>query len=60
MRILYVVQRYGPQVLGGSETAARLFAERLVARGHSVEVLTSCARDYVDWAPRGAGTPCRR
>jgi len=29
---------------------AVIFAERLVARGHEVDVLTSCAHDYVDWA----------
>jgi glycosyltransferase involved in cell wall biosynthesis len=50
MRILYVVQRYGEQIVGGSEAACRHFAEHLVERGHEVHVLTSCAHDYVDWA----------
>lgn len=50
MRILYVVQRYGERIVGGSEAACRLFAEHLVERGHEVHVLTSCAHDYVDWA----------
>lgn len=50
MRILYVVQRYGEQIVGGSEAACRHFAEQLVERGHEVHVLTSCAHDYVDWA----------
>ena len=50
MRILYVVQRYGEKIVGGSETACRLFAEHLVDRGHQVDVLTSCAHNYVDWA----------
>ena len=50
MRILYVVQRYGEQIVGGSEAAARSFAEHLAGRGHEVEVLTSCAQSYVDWA----------
>jgi glycosyltransferase involved in cell wall biosynthesis len=50
MRILYAVQRYGEEVVGGSEAAARAFAEHLAARGHEVEVVTSCARSYVDWA----------
>jgi glycosyltransferase involved in cell wall biosynthesis len=27
-----------------------MFAERLVARGHDVHVLTSCARRFTDWA----------
>ena len=50
MKLLYVIQRYGDQIVGGSESACRHFAERLVARGHEVHVLTSCAHDYVDWA----------
>lgn len=50
MRILYVVQRYGDQIVGGSEAACRMYAENLVRRGHSVDVLTSCAHSYVDWA----------
>lgn len=50
MRILYVVQRYGADIVGGSEAAARDFAEHLAAIGHTVEVVTSCARSYVDWA----------
>ena len=50
MKILYSVQRYGEQIVGGSETACRLFAEKLVQRGHEVDVLTSCARSYEDWA----------
>ena len=50
MRILYVVQRYGEGIVGGSEAAARAYAEHLVLRGHHVEVLTSCAQSYVDWA----------
>ena len=50
MRLLYTVQRYGEDIVGGSEAACRLFAERLADRGHHVEVATSCARNYVDWA----------
>jgi len=50
VRILYVVQRYGESIVGGSEAAARAFAEQLVKRGHEVEVLTSCAQSYTDWA----------
>lgn len=49
MKLLYSVQRYGDDIVGGSESACRNFAERLVERGHEVEVLTSCARSYVDW-----------
>ena len=50
MRVLYVVQRYGESIVGGSEAAARAFAEGLAQRGHHVEVLTSCAQSYSDWA----------
>lgn len=50
MRLLYTVQRYGADIVGGSEAACRMFAERLVERGHHVEVVTSCARRYTDWA----------
>lgn len=50
MKVLYSVHRYGEEVVGGAETACRLFAERLVQMGHTVEVLTSCALSYVDWA----------
>jgi glycosyltransferase involved in cell wall biosynthesis len=50
VRILFVVQRYGAQVPGGAELAAREFATRLALRGHATEVLTSCAVSYVDWA----------
>lgn len=50
MRLLYVVQRYGADIVGGSEAACRTFAEELAGRGHHVEVVTSCARSYVQWA----------
>ena len=50
MRLLFVVQRYGPEVYGGAEVFSREFATRLAARGHQVDVLTSCAVSYVDWA----------
>ena len=49
MKLLYVVQRYGEDIVGGSEAACRQFAEALTRAGNSVEVLTSCARSYVTW-----------
>ena len=50
MRVLYVVPRYGPLAAGGAEGACRSFATRMAGRGHSVEVVTSCATSYLDWA----------
>jgi glycosyltransferase involved in cell wall biosynthesis len=48
MKLAFVIQRYGSEVLGGSEHLCRLLAERLAVQ-HEVEVITSCARDYVTW-----------
>ena len=48
MKVAFIVQRYGSDILGGAEYMCRLVAERLAER-HHVEVLTTCARDYVSW-----------
>jgi glycosyltransferase involved in cell wall biosynthesis len=58
VKLAVVVQRYGADINGGAELHARYIAERL-ARRHTVEVLTTCARDYVTWRnelPPGADT----
>ena len=48
MRLAVVVQRYGLEINGGAELHARYIAERL-ARHAEIEVLTTCAQDYVTW-----------
>jgi glycosyltransferase involved in cell wall biosynthesis len=48
VRIAFIVQRYGTEILGGPEYACRLTAERLAER-HAVDVLTTCARENVSW-----------
>jgi len=66
LRLAFVVQRYGLEIAGGAEYHCRLVAERL-ARHASVEVITTCARDYITWADHYAegvetlnGIPVRR
>jgi glycosyltransferase involved in cell wall biosynthesis len=66
VKLAVVVQRYGADINGGAELHARYVAERL-SRHADVEVVTSCARDYVTWRnewPAGVepinGVPVRR
>ena len=66
MKLAVVVQRYGADINGGAEQHARYIAERL-AKYSQVEVVTTCARDYVTWKnelPAGVepvnGIPVRR
>jgi glycosyltransferase involved in cell wall biosynthesis len=49
LRLAIVVQRYGVEVNGGSETLARRIA-RLLADEVDLTVLTTCALDYRTWA----------
>ena len=48
MKLAVVVQRYGQAINGGAELHARYIAEHL-ARHAEIEVLTTCATDYVTW-----------
>jgi glycosyltransferase involved in cell wall biosynthesis len=50
MKIAIVVQRYGLEVSGGAELAARYYAEHL-SKYHNVEVITTTANDYFTWNP---------
>lgn len=66
MRIGLVVQRFGQDVIGGAELHARWIAQHLAER-HQVEVLTTCALDYITWEnayepgeTTVAGLPVRR
>jgi glycosyltransferase involved in cell wall biosynthesis len=66
LKLAFVVQRYGLDIAGGAEYHCRLVAEHL-ARHADVEVLTTCAADYITWAdhyPEGLstlnGVPVRR
>ena len=49
MRLVFVTPRYGPDILGGAESLARSFAERLVQQGFIVEVWTTNAQNYHTW-----------
>jgi len=48
-RLLFVVPRYGVDVVGGSEAVMRETAHGFAARGWEVELLTTCARDHYTW-----------
>ena len=49
MRILWVVPRFGRDVVGGAETLVRRLATRATPEGWVSEVATTCASDHVTW-----------
>ncbi len=49
MKIAIVTPRFGEHLSGGAELLARWYAERLSARGDTVDVFTTCATDNIDW-----------
>jgi glycosyltransferase involved in cell wall biosynthesis len=58
VKLAVVVQRYGAAINGGAELHARYIAEHL-ARHVDIDVLTTCARDYITWRnelPAGSET----
>jgi glycosyltransferase involved in cell wall biosynthesis len=51
VKVAFVTPRYGPQIIGGAETAARQLAEHLVAdTGWEAEAYSTCALDPHTWA----------
>ncbi len=42
MKLAIIVPRYGPKIVGGAETFARLLAEQLTTAGEEIEVWTTC------------------
>lgn len=47
-KIAFVVHRYGLDINGGAEYHCRVLAEHMAMR-YEVDVLTSCARNYLPW-----------
>ena len=48
MKLAAVIQRYGAEVAGGAEAHCRGLVHALRAQ-HDIEVLTTCALDYISW-----------
>ncbi len=58
LKLALVCPRYAAGAAGGAEVLIQRWAEYLAARGHDVEVLTTCARNHFTWEnhfPPGPG-----
>jgi glycosyltransferase involved in cell wall biosynthesis len=67
VKLAFVIPRFATGILGGAEYHAHQLAARLIARGHEVSVLTTCAVNHYTWdnaLPAGAdsvdGIPVHR
>jgi glycosyltransferase involved in cell wall biosynthesis len=49
VKLAFITARYGGEITRGPEYACRLLAEHLAAARHSVDVITTCARDATTW-----------
>jgi glycosyltransferase involved in cell wall biosynthesis len=50
MKVVFVTPRYGPEIMGGAESASRLLAEHLAAQpGFEVAAYSTCALDDRAW-----------
>ena len=45
----FVIKSYDSDLVGGGETLVRQFSRQLADSGYSVEILTTCIRNYQDW-----------
>ena len=48
MKLLFVVPRFGPEVVGGAEVMMRGYAHYGIGPDDEVHVATTCARYHVD------------
>lgn len=49
LRLALVSPRYAAGAAGGAENLIQQWAEKLAARGHDIEVLTTCAKNHFTW-----------